>query len=130
MVVVELVAAGGAGAGAQAAIRTVAAASIGTGRNDMAGAYAGTPPAREFRAALVVPGYERLFGVPALRVARRRAKGASLRTYWPGPLGHLAMQPRSIGMLVPVMCLEASEARKSTSSATSSGSSHGDGSAW
>lgn len=69
MVVVELVAAGGAGAGAQAAIRTVAAASIGTGRSDMAGAYAGTPPAREFRAALVVPGYERLFGFPALRVA-------------------------------------------------------------
>lgn len=34
------------------------------------------------------------------------------------------------GMLVPVMCFEASQARNSTSSATSSGSSHGDGSAW
>ena len=64
MVVVELVASGGAGADAQAATRTVAAASIGTGRSHMAGAYAGTPPAREFRAALVVPGYEHLFGFP------------------------------------------------------------------
>jgi hypothetical protein len=48
----------------------------------------------------------------------------------PGPLGHLIMQPASIGMLAPVMYFEASEARNSTSSATSSGSSPSVGNAW
>ena len=51
--------------------------------------------------------------------------------YCPGPLGHLIMQPASIGMLVPVMYLDWSDARNSTSSATSSGSIHGvAGRAW
>ena len=70
----------------------------------MAGAYvehASRPGSS--RAAPVVPGYEHLF-VPL----RWESLGGGQRvchspTHWPGPLGHLAMQPRSIGMLVPVM---------------------------
>jgi hypothetical protein len=64
------------------------------------------------------------------RKASRKREFVILAGHWPGPLGHLTRQPASIGMLVPVMYFEASEARKSTSSATSSGSSHGVGSAW
>lgn len=89
-------------------------------------------PSRRIPVSTRIRGWNQFFSVHSdvgkVRHLRRpSAVARATRTHCPGPFGHLTMQPASSGMLVPVMCREASEARKSTNSATSSGSIHGVG---